>query len=122
MVGTNLSIIGKTLHNMKNRRKNRRKKLKNIRPTSLRLAQNRRQKTISRAQVNSRTMSILILSVFFRLDSVRNAKKVHAQLNEFGEATIQLDGQDYVLEVQKGRYLNLKNRNFSLRQANSFVF
>ena len=83
------------------------KKLKNLKPTSLRLAQKRRQKTISRAQVNFHTMSILILSVFFRLDSVRNAKKVHAQLNEFGEATIQLDGQDYVLEVQKGRYLNL---------------
>lgn len=35
-------------------------------------------------------------------ESTKNSERVHAQLNEFGEAMIEMDGVQFILEVEKG--------------------
>ena len=41
-------------------------------------------------------------------ESTKNAKRVHSELNEFGEAEIEMDGIKFILEVQKGKIDDLK--------------
>lgn len=44
-------------------------------------------------------------------ESTRNAQRVHAQLNEFGEAKIEMDGVTFILEVQQDGSLSMSRES-----------
>ena len=60
--------------------------------------------------IAERNISIDANGRYRKTTSTKNAERVHSQLNEFGEAVIEMDGVKFLLEVEKGT--NLENLQF----------